>query len=33
MDSRLMCVLDSKGEAERGQLLDELSILKTLYAL
>jgi hypothetical protein len=33
MDSMLKCVLDSKDEAERGRLLDELSILKTLNAL
>jgi hypothetical protein len=33
MDSMLKCVLDSKDEAELGRLLDELSILKTLYAL
>jgi hypothetical protein len=33
MDSMLKCVLDSKDEAERGRLLDELSILKTLYPL
>lgn len=33
MDSMLKCVLDSKDEAVRGRLLDELSILKTLYHL
>ena len=33
MDSILKCVLDSKDDAERGLLLDELSILKTLNAL
>jgi len=33
LDSILKCVLDSKDDAERGLLLDELSILKTLNAL
>jgi hypothetical protein len=33
MDSMLKCVLDSKDQAERERLLDELYILKTLYTM